>query len=279
MTRVLVTGGTGKTGSRVMQALRGNDIECIAASRRGGDQGSVRFDWFDAGTWETALRGITSAYLVAPTGAPYPEEVMVPFIERAIASGTSRFVLLSASLLERGDPGLGQVHAWLAESEVNWSVLRPSWFMDNFAEGRHLRDVREHSRIISATGSARVGFISSEDIARAAVALLSDPAAQSGDYILTGPEPISYGDVARTMSELIGRDIEHTSVPVEKLILELKEAGLPVQYARMLAGLDTLIASGAEDRATPCVEQLTGREPESFAAFAVRHAPLWLTVT
>lgn len=98
---------------------------------------------------------------------------MKPILEQAMAIGTRRFVLLSSSQLLPGDPIMGEVHAWLADNALEWAVLRPSWFMQNFSEGPHGQTIRDESTIYSATANGRVGFISADNIAEVAVALLT----------------------------------------------------------------------------------------------------------
>jgi nucleoside-diphosphate-sugar epimerase len=135
---------------------------------------------------------------------------MIDFLELALKRGVSRFVLLSASLLPAGGPAMGQVHLWLEQNAAQWAVLRPSWFMENFSEGHHLRSLREERRIYSATESGRVPFISAEDIAAVAQAALTRENSFNLDFVLTGGEPISYDEVARSIGGAIGRAVSHT---------------------------------------------------------------------
>jgi uncharacterized protein YbjT (DUF2867 family) len=79
MGHILVTGGTGKTGRRVVADLRGRQIPCVAASRSSSGVGEVTFDWSDPVTWEYAIRDVDAAYLVAPMGASDPASLMIQF--------------------------------------------------------------------------------------------------------------------------------------------------------------------------------------------------------
>jgi len=124
MGHILVTGGTGKTGRRVVADLRGRQIPCVAASRSSSGVGEVTFDWSDPVTWEYAIRDVDAAYLVAPMGASDPASLMIQFIEVARLAGVRRFVLLSASLLPAGGPAMGQVHQFLQSSGTEWVLAR-----------------------------------------------------------------------------------------------------------------------------------------------------------
>lgn len=173
--QILITGGTGKTGSRVAHSLRERGIEPRLASRSPKGAASVRFDWRDTATFPVALADVRAVYLVAPTDTAEPLDAMRPFLEQAIGSGVDRFVLLSASSLEEGGPMMGAVHAFLKRHALHWAVLRPTWFMQNFSEGPHLPTIRDEGAIYSATGDGRVPFIDAGDIADVATQALVDP--------------------------------------------------------------------------------------------------------
>ena len=104
---VLVTGGTGKTGRRVADLLRGRGIPARVATRSPAAADQVRFDWADADSFAGALESVRAVYMVAPTGAADPLDAMRPFIDQAIRARVQRLVLLSSSLLEEGGPLMG----------------------------------------------------------------------------------------------------------------------------------------------------------------------------
>ncbi len=272
MSAVLVTGGTGTTGSYLCEYLADAGADVVAASRSGaGPPGSrgVHFDWNDAETWDGALDDVDRVYLIAPAGASDPVTVMRPLLERAVGVGVRRAVLQSSSAIPSGGPSLGRVHAAVADTFPEWAVLRPSWFMQNFAgQHAHASGIRERGVITSATRGGRVGFIDVRDIARVAVRTLLDDVALNSDAILTGPSALSYADVAAIIGQASGRTVTHVDVDEDQLRALLANDGLPEDYAAMLATLDGLIASGAEDRVTDSVTRLTGTPPRSLEAFA-----------
>jgi uncharacterized protein YbjT (DUF2867 family) len=264
---ILVIGGTGTTGRLVARKLadRGHPVR-IAARRPPAD--GVRFDWHDPATHAAALAGARAAYVIAPVGVPDPEPIVIPFLERARDAGLTRAVLLSSSAISAGEPGLGRVHARLAEILPEWAVLRPSWFMENLVgDHPHAVSAREHGEIISATGTGRVAFIDPDDIAEVAVRALTDPEPHNTDHVLTGPDPLSYADVAAQLTVHWGRPVRHRTVPAAELAARLTTAGVPADFAHLLAALDVAIAAGAEDRTTDAVERITGRPPRSLPRF------------
>ncbi|WDZ84510.1 ergot alkaloid biosynthesis protein [Micromonospora cathayae] len=270
---ILVIGGTGTTGRLVTAKLAATAHPVRVTSRR-ASAGDVRFDWYDPGTHTAALDGVTGLYLIPPVGDVDPAPVMLPFLDLARRAGVRRAVLLSSSAIGAGDPGLGEVQARLGGLLPEWAVLRPSWFMENFVgDHPHAASVRERGEIVSATGDARVAFVDPADIAEVAVRALTDPTPHDTEHIVTGPERLTYADVAAILTDLGGRPVRHRAVDEDALAAYHERHGLPPDFARLLAGLDTAVAAGAEDRTTSTVADVTGRPPRSFRDFCRDRLP------
>ncbi|MFD3682328.1 NmrA family NAD(P)-binding protein [Streptomyces sp. NPDC058613] len=269
----LVIGATGTTGSRVAARLAAAGRRVRAAGRRATPVAGalpVRFDWDDPASFGAALDAVDRVYLVPPIGSPDPAAVMLPFLERARAAGVTRAVLLSSSAIPSGGPAVGQVHQALPGLFPHWAVLRPSWFMQNFTGGHaHARTVRADGTIRTAAGSGRVGFVDADDIAAVAVHALTAAQAPNTDLVVTGPQALSYDEVAAVLSQVTGRTVTHQRLSYEQMRRRLATE-MPDGFAAMLAGMDRSIAEGAEDRTTDTVQRLTGRPPGSLRAFAER---------
>ncbi|WP_437744201.1 NAD(P)H-binding protein [Sorangium sp. So ce1504] len=275
---VLITGGTGTTGRAVAARLAAAGARVRTASRaapaaRDGVE-HARFDWADAATHDEALRGADRVYLVAPAMVEDPSALMLPFVERALARGARRLVLLSASPVAEGSPGLGLVHRALRERAPEWTVLRPSWFMQNFIDPRHphAAAIAGRGELTTATGGGRVGFVDADDIAEVAARALFDGAPHNTSHVITGPEALSYDDVAAIVSRIAGRAIRHVRAGEEDARAYLVRAGVPSPYAGFLVSLDLAIRDGAEDRVTDVVQRVTGRAPRAFGDLARAHA-------
>ncbi|WP_437600727.1 NmrA family NAD(P)-binding protein [Sorangium sp. So ce590] len=278
--RVLLTGGTGTTGRAIAARIEAAGARVRVASRTARDADAregvehARFDWADPATHEEALRGVDRAYLVAPAMVEDPSTVMVPFIERALAGGARRLVLLSSSAVPEGSSGIGLVHRALRERAPEWTVLQPSWFMQNFIDPRHWHraGIAGPGELTTATGDGRVGFVDAGDIAEVAARALLDEAPHDAAHVITGPEALSYDDVAAIVSEVAGRTIRHVRVDEDAARAHLVKAGVPAPYAALLVRLDLAIRDGAEDRVTDVVQRVTGRAPRTFRDFARAHA-------
>ena len=276
MKKTLITGGTGNTGAALTARLREAGAPVRVASRRASaDPDAVVFDWADAATYGAALDGVDRVYLVAPTGDPNPEQVMVPFLRRAVDAGIKRAVLLSSSAIPSGGPALGLVHAAVREMMPEWSVLQPSWFMQNFTTGLHGGAIQAGGEIVTSTGDGKVGFIDTDDIAEVAFFALTDPAAHNTAHVLTGPQALSYDEVAAIISATAGKPVRHVRITRAKLIPRLTAFGIPPGFAALLADLEEAIKNGAENRVTTAVEEVTGKPPKSLQEFARENADIW----
>jgi uncharacterized protein YbjT (DUF2867 family) len=268
---VLVTGATGKTGRSLASLLRESGVTWRAASRGG----EPSFDWSQPDTWDSALEGVASIYLVAPSAVDDAYSRMVAFLQSAMRKGARRFVLLSMASLPAGGPAQGQVHQWLKDNSEDWAVLCPTAFMQNFSEGPYLASIRDEDTIYSNTGLGRVPFISTVDIARAAFAALTAPSAPNSHFTLTAEESISYDRVAELISQACGRQISHTHISTAAMAKRFVDRGLPEATATFLAAGYQTIADGAQDRIADDFRTLTGRRPTTFRAFAEANADVW----
>ena len=268
---ILVTGATGKTGRSLVSQLQAKGIPHHAASRTC----ERPFDWTRPETWDAALNGVGAVYLVAPPTVDDPYGRMIAFLEAAKQRGVGRFVFLSMAKLAPGAFAHGQVHQWLQDNADDWAVLGPSAFMQNFTEGSHLATIRGEDAIYSNTRDGRVSFISADDIARAALALLTGPGGQNRDFVITGDETLSYDHVAEQIGQACGRPIAHLRITSEELVARFLARGLPEQTARFLAFGYEAIAGGAFDWTTEVFRELTGQPPISFRTFAETSAPVW----
>ena len=170
---------------------------------------------------------------------------------------------------------MGQVHAWLSKNAFEWTVLRPTWFMQNFSE-QHLPTIRDEGTLYTATEDGRVPFIDADDIAAAAQTVLLAPEAYNRDFLLTGPELLSYDDVAEILEKVTGRSITHTGLSEADLSRRLQALGIEANYATSLAAMDSAIAQGAENRLSDAILTLSGGAPKRFERFAADNAWRWI---
>jgi uncharacterized protein YbjT (DUF2867 family) len=263
MSDILVLGATGKTGIRIDQRLRSAGHGVRSASRTSGD---VRVDLGEPSTWQQALGGITAAYLLEPEPQATDEgQRRIPrFVDAAAAAGVQRLVLLSAPGVEgnRTHP-LWQAEEAVKSSGVEWTIVRPTWFAQNFSEAFWLPGIRAGSLALP-TGDGATAFIDAEDIADVAAAALTDDGHNGETYVLTGPRAISFGEAVDLIGEATGRTIRHVDVSPEEFTRAQIASGVPADSARHLTAVYISIRDGEAAALEDGVQRALGRQPRAF---------------
>ena len=257
----LVLGGRGKTGRRVVERLASRGVPTRVASR-GGDP---PFDWGDESTWGAALDGVTAAYIsYAPDLAiPGATDAIHAFVERAVEQGVRRLVLLSG----RGEEEAQQCELLIQRPEVEWTVVRASWFSQNFSEGEFLGMVLE-GEITLPAGDVPEPFIDVDDIADVAVAALTEDGHAGQIYEVTGPRLLTFAEAVDEIAQATGRAIRYVQIPAEAFAAGVAESGLPDDILWLLDYLFATVLDGRNAYLADGVRQALGREPRDFAEFA-----------
>jgi uncharacterized protein YbjT (DUF2867 family) len=264
----LVTGGTGTTGSRIVQRLTARGEPVRVASR----SSACRLDWEDPGTWDAALAGVARVYLAfAPDLAvPGADATVAAFTRRAAAAGVRRVVLLSG----RGEPGAQRaeraVRAVADSAGLACTVLRCSWFVQNFTEGQFAPAV-EAGELALPVGEVVEPFLDADDVADAAVAVLLDDGPAGTVHELTGPRALSFAEAVAEIAAASGRPVAFRSVPLDVFRADLTAQGVPDDVLDLLAHLFTEVLDGRNARPTDGVQQLLGR-PAADLTDAVRRS-------
>ncbi|MEU5417245.1 NAD(P)H-binding protein [Streptomyces clavifer] len=280
MTGVLITGGTGKTGSTLAELLRKNGAPVRVASRipPADAPDAVRFDWSDPATHPAALHGMDRVYLVPPVDTTDPMPIVEPFLAEAERLGVRRVVLLGSAIVLPGAASALELAAHV-RARPGWVVLRPSGFMQNFLAPHPLGErIRRRGEIRTAAGTGRVGWIDARDVAAVAAVLLTQPDGHPDDrrdYLITGPRALNYQEAAQIITIHTGRPIRIEPVEVVEQADTYRASGMPDAFATALAAVDTGIQTGRNDQISTAVLDLTGCPPRDFAEFVQDHAPQW----
>jgi uncharacterized protein YbjT (DUF2867 family) len=258
---ILVLGGTGKTGRRVVRRLADQGEAVRVGSRRG----EPRFDWEDPTTWGPALRGARSAYVAyhPDFASPGAVDTVGSLAELAVRYDVSRLVLLA---------GRGEAEAELAEDAVRASgaqltVLRSSWFAQNFSEDYMLEHVLRGVVMLPA-GDTAEPFVDADDIADVAVAALTDEAHIGQVYELTGPRPLTFSEAVAEIARATGREIRYVPVTTEEHAAAAARDGVPTEVIELLTYLFGEVLDGRNVHPADGVQRALGREPRDFAQYA-----------
>ncbi len=258
---ILVLGGTGKTGRRVVHRLTARGIPVRVGSR----SAQPPFDWDDRATWAPALRGVVAVYIsyYPDIAAPGAAETVAAFAKLAVTSGVQRLVLLS---------GRGEAEAEVAEHAVRDSgaeltVLRSTWFSQNFSEDFWRESVLS-GEIALPAGDTPEPFVDADDIADVAAAALTEDGHAGQVYELTGPRLLSFADAAAEISKAAGREIRYIPISLDEYTQAAGEMDVPKDVIEMLTYLFGEVLDGRNAHLADGVQRALGREPRDFSDYA-----------
>lgn len=256
---ILVIGSTGKTGARIFQQL----TDMGWPVRSGSRSANPGFDWLDKNTWRAALQGIHSVYITFQPDLALPGavEIIKEFTETAVREGVKKLVLLSG----RGEPEAQECEQIVMHAGVDWTVLRASWFSQNFSENYLLEPVLA-GHVALPVGDVGEPFIDVDDIAEVAVAALTDDKHNGQLYELTGPRLLTFRDAVAEIAAATGRHIDYEQVPMKDYAAVL-EGQIPGEYVALITYLFTEVLDGRNEQLAYGVERALGRKPTDFSAY------------
>ena len=259
----LIIGGTGKTGKRVAERLAARGVQTRIASR----SMDPCFDWNNTETWEASLDGVTAVYLTyAPDLAiPGATESIRAFVDKAVSQGVTRVVLLSG----RGEEEAQACERIVQAANIEWTIVRASWFMQNFSEGEFLGMVLDGAITLPADDIAEP-FIDVNDIADVAVAALTEEGHDGQVYEVTGPRMMTFAEIAQEISRAAGHEVRFVQIPKEAFSGAIAESGAPKEIAWLLNYLFETVLDGRNEYLCDGVKRALGREPADFTDFARR---------
>ncbi len=262
---ILVLGATGKTGRRIVQRLS----EKGHAVRKGSRQSDPPFDWGNQSTWDAVLDGVSAVYIsyapdLAISGAA---DTIRALVDRAAEHGVQRLVLLSG----RGEEEAQKCERLIQRPNIEWTVVRASWFCQNFSEGAFL-DMVLAGEIALPAGEVREPFVDADDIADVAVAALTEDGHAGQIYELTGPRLLTFAEAVNEIVRAAGRTIRYVQIPPEAFAAGVAEAGLPRDIAWLLGYLFSTVLDGRNAHLGDVVRRALGREARDFADYARRTA-------
>lgn len=258
---ILVLGASGKTGRRIVDRLESRGYPV----RRGSRSAFPSFDWNNSANWDECLAGVEAVYIsYAPDLAmPGATDAIQAFVNRAKRSGVKRVVLLSG----RGEEEAQSCERIVKESGIDWSVVRASWFNQNFSEGAFVEMVQA-GQITLPDVATPEPFVDAEDIADVAVAALTESGHTGEIYEVTGPRMLTLADVAAEISAASGRDVAFVPVPHEAFVAEIAASGAPKDVVWMLDYLFATVLDGRNAYLTNGVQRALGRPPRDFSDYA-----------
>jgi uncharacterized protein YbjT (DUF2867 family) len=259
-TTTLVLGGTGKTGRRVAERL----ARAGKTVRIGSRSAPIPFDWDRPTTWEPALHGIGAAYVTFQPDIAVPGalDTVREFFAQAIGADVEKLVLLSG----RGEPEAQDAETALQSTGADWTILRASWFNQNFSESFFLEPLLAGEVALPATLAAEP-FVDVDDIAEIAAEALTSDAHSRRLYEVTGPKAITFPEAIDQIARASGRTIAYTPVSMDDYRVELVRQQVPNEYIDLVMYLFGTVLDGRNTPVTDGVEQALGRPARGFSDY------------
>jgi uncharacterized protein YbjT (DUF2867 family) len=284
---ILVTGGTGNTGSAVLQQLEARGARVRAMVRGTPDKARLRgttativvgnFD--DPRSLEAALEGVARAYLVTPS-SPQAEAQQIRFAELAAAAGVAHLVKLSQFAADEASPVRflryhAAVERRIRELGLSFTFLRPSLYFQGLLAFQPM--IAKEGRFVAPIGDARVSAVDVRDIAAVAAAALAERGHEGKTYRITGPSAVTHAEMADVIAKAIGRSVTFTDVPPEVFAGALGAAGVPPWQVDGLIEDYAHYARGEAAAVHSDVHDVTGVEPRDIGTFARDYARAFLS--
>ncbi|WP_158691373.1 NAD(P)H-binding protein [Amycolatopsis nivea] len=275
----MVIGASGKTGRHVVAGLVSRGATVRAASRTpeqldapGADP--TRFDWHDESTWGPALETVDGVYLVKPESSDVVE-VVGRFLGAMKAVGAARLVFLSESATQTRSDDITERHVErvVEASGLQWTILRPSWYMDDIVDAEFFGSmVRDDRIIVMTTGGSATAWIDARDIADVAAEILVNGGEVGRALDLTGPEALTLDQLAERITAAAGDPVKGVEESVLEAKSRMRAEGLDEGFVAYMTRIVESIVAGDTATVTGEVERVTGRPPRNIDAFLAEHA-------
>jgi uncharacterized protein YbjT (DUF2867 family) len=263
--QILVIGSTGKTGRRVLQRLNDRKASALGVSF----SSTPSFDWNNKATWETVLNNIGSVYIsyYPDLAIPGAVDAVAQFTNLAVKKGVQKLVLLSG----RGEAEAQQCEEVVMDAGVDWTIVRASWFCQNFSEGNFLEPIQA-GHVALPAGNVGEPFVDADDIADVAVAALTEEKHGKKVYEVTGPRLLTFSAAVAEIARATGREIKYEQVPMKAYADLLLEYGLPKDLIWLVTYLFTEVLDGRNESICDGVQQALGRKATDFSEYVRRTA-------
>lgn len=281
---IVVIGALGNVGTEVVRQIlarggkvRAADLDVNKLKERFGEAvEAIRFDFTDPSTFEETFTGVKCMFYMRPPHITNIQRDMVPSMDAAKRAGVTHVAFLSLIGIENTKyvPHY-KVETYLKSINMQTTFLRCSFFMQNLST-THRREIKERSEIFVPVGKAKTAFIDARDIGGVAAVTLLENGHAGRNYDLTGSERLDYWEVARIMSEVLGRRITYRNPNPLYFLIETMRRGISFMFALVMTGLYTSTRFGMAEPITNEVERLVGKKTITFRQYVTDYRDAWM---
>lgn len=264
--KILVIGGTGKTGRKVATRLQNKNMDVRIGSR----SGNPAFDWHDKSTWDDAMKDVTGVYITyqPDLAVPGAAEAITALVQTAQKNNVQKLVLLSG----KGEREAEKCEQIIINSGIDYTIVRASWFNQNFSESFFLDPILE-GHVALPQADVPIPFVDTDDIADVAVEALLNEKHNGWIYQLTGPRLLTLKNVIEEVSKAAGRNINFSAISMDEYTHIMEEQNVPKDYIWLISYLftETLGDAGVSEISND-IEKVLGRKPKDFSEYATQTA-------
>ena len=279
---VLVLGATGNVGQATVDALVGHGIPVRSGSRTPNGAGPrpgvevVELDVLRPETFGPAVEGIGGLFLVRPPPVSRVGPTLNALAATALRAGVDHIVFSSVAGADTNKVvPHHRVETYLRDHAPSWTILRPGFFAQNLADA-YRQDIVEDDRIFLPAGDGRVAFIDTRDIGDAAATVFADPSPHRGSgYTLSGPEAVTFDDVAAILTRLLGRPVRYEAASVLGYARHLRGQRRPLAQIAVQTVLHTGLRRGDAETVDHTLERLLGHPGRTLEQYVTEHVATW----
>ncbi len=274
---ILVVGASGTVGSEIVQQLRAQGYTVRATTSK-AVQNTNELVHLNMATGEgikAAFENVDKAFLLSPPGFADQYAMLSPLVQEAKRRGLKKVVLMTAkgANADASSP-FRRVEIELENSGLNYNIIRPNWFMQNF-HTFWIHGIQTQKKILLPAGKAKTSFIDARDISAVAAKLLVSDEFNNQAFDLTGAQSVDHDYVAAEISKVTGQAIAYQEITSDEFGAGLLTAGLPKDYAAFLVLIMGFLREGYSADITDSVKKITGREPITVAQYAQNYKNSW----
>ncbi|KAB8155155.1 NAD(P)H-binding protein [Kordia sp. TARA_039_SRF] len=263
---ILVIGGTGKTGRRVADILKNEQQNVFIGSRNN----TPAFDWNNPDTYKSVLKNMDCAYIVytPDLAVPGAKEAIQTLTEIALQEGLEKVVLLSG----KGEKEAEACEEIVANSGLNYTIVRASWFNQNFSESVFLEPILA-GHVALPMAEAEIPFVDADDIAEVAAKALLDDSLNGQIITVTGPEKLTFAAAVQTIAKAANKTIHFQAISLDTYLEGMKNAGIPDDFIWLFGYLFKEVLGNADNQTiSDDIEKVLGRKAIRFSEFAQKTA-------
>ena len=275
---ILVVGASGTVGTELVSLFKkqGVRVRATTSKKVKSSDELVHMNLVTGEGIRDGFEGVDKAFFLTPPGYADQHALLSPLIQEAKRRGLKKVVMMTVIGADKDESSaFRRAEIELEKSGLNYNILRPNWFLQNF-NSFWLQGIQEQGKLILPAGQAKVSFIDARDIAAVAAKLLTADKFDRQSFDLTGAQAVDHAEAAKALQKVSGREIAYQEISPMDFKQALTSAGLPVDYVDFLLKLFGFLRNGDSARTTSAIQDVTGQKPRTIEQYANDYKQNWI---